>query len=66
MQQSRVARLWRVWDHGVTHSNKMADWAQGYQLTNLKETLNDVKIYAPAARSAAGAKRLLFFKNEPL
>ena len=51
MQQNRVARLWRMWDHSVTDSNKMADWAQGYQLTNLKETPKDVKIYAPQARS---------------
>jgi hypothetical protein len=41
----------------------MADWAQGYQLTNLKETLKDVKIFAPAALRAAGAKRLFFFSK---
>ena len=57
MQQSRVARLWRMRNHGGTDSSKMADWAQGYQLTSLKETLKDVKNsrlrrFAPQARSA--------------
>lgn len=50
MQQSQLARLWRMWDHGLTDSNKMADWAQGYQLTNIKETLKDVKNYAAKRR----------------
>jgi hypothetical protein len=54
-------------NHGVTDSSKMADWAQGYQLTNLKETLKDVKKFAPAALRAAGAKRLFFLvKNTQL
>ena len=61
MQQSRVARLWRMRNHGGTDSSKMADWAQGYQLTSLKETLKDVNFFAPAAHRAAGAKRLFSF-----
>ena len=63
MQQSRVARLWRMRNHGGTDSSKMADWAQGYQLTSLKETLKDVKKIAPAALRAAGAKRLFSFSK---
>jgi hypothetical protein len=58
MQQSWVARLWRMRNHGGTDNSKMADWAQGYQLTNPKETLKDVKQisrlrrFAPQGRSA--------------
>ena len=37
------------------------NWAQGYQLTNPRETLKDVRIFAPAALRAAGAKRLFSF-----
>ena len=61
MQQSWVTRFRRMLNHGGPDSNKIADWAQGYQLTNPKKTLKDMKKFAPAALRAAGAKRLFSF-----